>query len=82
MVHLKKEILLFRESISNVDKSNELFVKLNDLKLDSIEHNDLLNISVLEINLINFHENLKENKKFIVQFLKEKNILYKNIIEK
>lgn len=82
MVYLKKEILLFRESISNVDKSNEYIVKLNDLKFDTIEHNDLLNISVLEVKLTNLPENLNETKKFIVQFLKEKNILYKNIIEK
>lgn len=80
MVYLKIEVPLLDSQLENEKDSNELKFKINNLKLDTYDDNTLLNVSVLEIEIINKEENFKYEKKLIVQFLKEKNIFYKNII--
>ena len=40
----------------------------------------MINVSILEINLENKNNDFTFNKVVIIQFLKEKGIMYKNII--
>jgi len=62
-------------------KNATLTIKLNDLNiLSSIANDELLNVSLLEITISNKSENISLNKKLVVQFLKEKNLYYKNLI--
>jgi len=60
--------------------ANKVIFKINDFKLESVQLNDLLNVSVLKVQMYNLAENLNFEKKLIVQFLKDKGELYKNII--
>jgi hypothetical protein len=55
-------------------------LKLNFSDLEKIKENDILNVSVLEVRLFNLAENFLHEKRFIVQVMKDKDNLYKNII--
>lgn len=80
MVYLKKEIEIFKQS-AHVDCSdNTIKLKLKDFHLESENINDLLNVSVLKIELYNKSENYQKSKKFIIQGVRDKGIVYKNII--
>ena len=59
---------------------NKVVFKINNFKLDTVQLNDLLNVSVLKVRIYNLSESLNLEKKSIIQFLKEKGELYKNII--
>jgi hypothetical protein len=76
---LKKEIEIFKES-AHLDSKDTLKIKLNNFNLEKEDINELLNVSVLEVNLFNLAENFHSTKKFIIQFVKDKGIFYKNII--
>ena len=77
---LKKEIKLLttKESIS---KGKNFFpIKLNSLKLDNYEENELMNISVLKIKLSNKELGIFKEKVIIIQAIKDKGLIYKNLI--
>lgn len=81
IVHLKKEIEVYKEKAEMDPKQSNLSFKIIECgHLKSVHNDELLNVSVLEINIYNKSENFSYRKKMIVQFVKDKNILYKNII--
>jgi hypothetical protein len=55
-------------------------IQLSFTVLEKIKENDILNVSVLNVRLFNLAENFMYEKKFIVQVMKDKDNLYKNII--
>jgi hypothetical protein len=82
IVYSKNEIELFKEHANFSESSENIIINLDNFtSLSKIDINVLLNISVLEINLINLPENFQVKKRFIIQLLREKGIVYKNIIE-
>lgn len=81
VVYLKQEIEIFKENVLFDPKQNTLSIKFENCKLlNEIESNNLLNVSLFEIHLYNKSENFEIVKKMVVQFLKEKGVIYKNII--
>ncbi len=81
-MYSKKEIELLREHTNIAENSENLIISIDNFSiLNKIDINELLNISVLEINIINLPENFQTKKRFIIQILRDKGIVYKNIIE-
>ncbi len=81
-MYSKKEIELLREHTNLAENSENLIISIDNFSiLNKIDMNELLNISVLEINIINLSENFHTKKRFIIQILRDKDIVYKNIIE-
>lgn len=81
VVYLKKEINILEQEITkNNDK--EIIIEINDFKLSGIEDNNLFNISTLNFE---FYKNgecqqLLSDKKLILQVIKDKGEVLKNII--
>ena len=81
VVYLKKEINILEQKISkNNDK--ERIIEINDFKLCDIEENNLFNISTLNFEFYNNGEcqQLLSEKKLILQVIKDKGEVLKNII--
>lgn len=81
VVYLKKEINILEQKISkNNDK--EIIIEINDFKLCDIEENNLFNISTLNFEFYNNGEcqQLLSEKKLILQVIKDKGEVLKNII--
>ena len=81
VVYLKKEINILEQKVSkNNDK--EIIIEINDFKLCDIDENNLFNISTLNFEFYNNGEcqQLLSEKKLILQVIKDKGEVLKNII--
>ena len=81
VVYLKKEINVLEQKVSkNNDK--EIIIEINDFKLCDIDENNLFNISTLNFEFYNNGEcqQLLSEKKLILQVIKDKGEVLKNII--
>ena len=81
VAYLKKEINILEQKVSkNNDK--EIIIEINDFKLCDIDENNLFNISTLNFEFYNNGEcqQLLSEKKLILQVIKDKGEVLKNII--
>ena len=79
IVYLKEKIELKPNKIEI--KNNRIFVNIDNFPLNNIDENKLMNIATLNFIFLNKENNLEIMKKIlIVQIIKEKGIIYKNII--
>ncbi len=62
-----------------VDDGNARMKITNCDKLEKVDFDTLMNVSLLEIMIYSNSEKIEYNKKVVVQFVKE-NEIYKNII--
>ena len=77
IVYLKEEVKI---SSSNIEiKDKKILIEINSFPLDKIDENKIINVATL--NFI-FKVDTKEimKKILIIQIVKEKNLIYKNII--
>ena len=80
LVYLKKEILLLDNTSINENKEGWLIVNINDFKLNDIEENKLMNISSINFEFYNENNDIIDTKTVILQILKEKGEVFKNIL--
>lgn len=80
VVYLKKEILLLDNTSINENKEGWLIVNINDFKLNDIEENKLMNISSINFEFYNENNDIIDTKTVILQILKEKGEVFKNIL--
>ena len=79
VVFLKREILLCEKTLSK-DSENKVKLTIEDFKLESVEENNLFNISTLNFDFYNNEKQIIDSKTLIIQIIKDKGEVYKNII--
>ena len=79
VVYLKEKIEIKPNKIEI--KNNRIYVEIDHFPLKDIDENKLMNISTLNFVFLN-KENKTEimKKRIIIQIIKEKGIIYKNLI--
>ena len=79
VVFLKREIVLCEKTLSK-DSENKVKLTIEDFKLESVEENNLFNISTLNFDFYNNEKQIIDSKTLIIQIIKDKGEVYKNII--
>ena len=79
VVFLKREIFLCEKTLSK-DSENKVKLTIEDFKLESVEENNLFNISTLNFDFYNNEKQIVDSKTLIIQIIKDKGEVYKNII--
>ena len=79
VVFLKREIFLCEKTLSK-DSENKVKLTIEDFKLESVEENNLFNISTLNFDFYNNEKQIIDSKTLIIQIIKDKGEGYKNII--
>ena len=79
VVFLKREIFLCEKTLSK-DSENKVKLTIEDFKLESVEENNLFNISTLNFDFYNNEKQIIDSKTLIIQIIKDKGEVYKNII--
>ena len=79
VVFLKREIFLCEKTLSK-DSENKVKLTIEDFKLESVEQNNLFNISTLNFDFYNNEKQIIDSKTLIIQIIKDKGEVYKNII--
>lgn len=79
VVFLKREIFLCEKNLSK-DKDNKVMITIEDFKLENVEENNLFNISTLNFEFMNAEKKIIDEKTLIIQIIKDKGEVYKNII--
>ena len=79
VVFLKREIFLCEKTLSK-DSENKVKLTIEVFKLESVEENNLFNISTLNFDFYNNEKQIIDSKTLIIQIIKDKGEVYKNII--
>ena len=79
VVFLKREIFLCEKTLSK-DNENKVKLTIEDFKLENVEENNLFNISTLNFDFYNNEKQIIDSKTLIIQIIKDKGEVYKNII--
>lgn len=79
VVFLKREIFLCEKTLSK-DSENKVKLTIEDFKLENVEENNLFNISTLNFDFYNNEKQIVDSKTLIIQIIKDKGEVYKNII--
>lgn len=79
VVFLKREIFLCEKTLSK-DNENKVKLTIEDFKLENVEENNLFNISTLNFDFYNNEKQIVDSKTLIIQIIKDKGEVYKNII--